>query len=301
MLSNKRRLGILALIITNIIWGFASPIFKLALQNIPPFTLAYLRFLGAALILLPFSFKKLEVKKEDLGNLFLLSLFGITINITFFFFGLARAPSINAPIIASAGPVFVYLFSIIFLHEAPRRRVVTGLILSLLGVLTIVGQPIIENGFNLSVLGNVFFVVATIGAVGHIIFSKKILSKYSAITITFWSFVIGACTFLPFFIYELLTADPFSAIDYRGWTGLVFGILFSSTAAYLLFAWGVKQLQAQEVGIFTYIDPLAAILLAIPLLGETITLIFIIGSTLVFLGIFIAEGRIHWHPIQKLR
>jgi drug/metabolite transporter (DMT)-like permease len=235
MFSNKRRLGILALIIANIIWGFASPIFKLALQNIPPFTLAYIRFLGAALILLPFSLKKLEIKKEDLGDLFLLSFFGITLNITFFFWGLKRAPSINAPIIASSGPVFVYLSSIIFLREKPHKRIIIGLILSLLGVLTIVGQPIIENGFNISVLGNIFFVFATIGAVGHIIFTKKIISRYSAITIAFWSFVIGAFTFLPFVCYELITADPLSAIDYRGWTGLIFGIVFSYTLGYLIF------------------------------------------------------------------
>lgn len=91
--------AILALIAANIIWGAASPIFKFALENIPPFTLAFLRFFGAALILFPFTVKSMWIKREDWLDLFLLSIFGITINITFFFMGLKYAPSINAPII----------------------------------------------------------------------------------------------------------------------------------------------------------------------------------------------------------
>ncbi len=57
---------ILALIITNIIWGAASPIFKFALQNIPPFTLAFIRFFFAGLLFLPFVFlfyQKLSLKR----------------------------------------------------------------------------------------------------------------------------------------------------------------------------------------------------------------------------------------------
>ena len=44
---------VIALIIANIIWGAAAPIFKLALTNIPPFTLGFIRFFFAGSILLP--------------------------------------------------------------------------------------------------------------------------------------------------------------------------------------------------------------------------------------------------------
>lgn len=298
---STRNKAILALIIANIIWGAASPIFKLALQNIPPFTLAFLRFFGAMLILFPFTVNNLWVKKEDWFNLILLSILGITINITFFFFGLKYAPSINAPIIASSGPIIGFISSIFILHEKPHIRILIGMLVSLFGVLTIIGQPILEHGMNGEIMGNMFFVLAMLGAVGHSIVGKKIMEKYSAATITFWSFMIGSLTFLPFFINEMVTLHPFSYMDYRGITGLIFGIFLSSALAYYIFDWGIKQINAQEIGLFAYIDPIIAIMIAIPLLGESVTPIFLVASILVFAGIFIAEGRLHYHPLHKLR
>lgn len=301
MFSNQHNKAILALIAANIIWGAASPIFKLALQNIPPFALAFLRFFGAAMILFPFTVANPWIKREDWLKLFLLSFFGITVNITFFFLGLKFAPSINAPIISSAGPVFIYLFSIFFLHEKSHFKVMLGTVVSLLGVLTIVGEPLLTDGLKGEVLGNLFFVLATLGAVAHAVICKEVSSKYSASAITFWSFFIGSLTFLPFFIWEMATIHPFDTIDYRGLVGLGFGILLSSAAAYSLFDWGLKRIDAQEAGLFYYIDPIVAAMIAIPLLGEVITSLFLLGSFLVFAGIFIAEGRIHYHPLHKLR
>ena len=301
MLQNQHQKAIFALITANIIWGAASPIFKLALENVPPFTLAFLRFFGAMLILFPFTVNNLWIKREDWTKLFLLSFFGITVNITFFFLGLKYSPSINAPIISSSGPVFIYLFSLFFLHEKNHPKVLLGTIISLLGVFIIVGQPFLTNGIKGEILGNIFFVLATLGAVVHAIICKQICNKYNTSTLTFWSFLIGSFTFLPFFLYEMTHLHPFNTIDYRGWLGLGFGIFLSSAAAYSLFDWGIKKIDAQEVGLFYYIDPIIAAMIAIPLLGEVITSLFLLGSLLVFSGIFIAEGRLHYHPLHKLR
>ncbi len=300
MLSKTHKRAILALIIANAIWGAASPIFKLSLQNIPPFTLAHLRFFGAAALLLPFAINKLHVERKDWFSLFLFSFFGITLNISFFFLGLAYAPSINMPIIASSGPVFLYLISIFFLKEKMHPKMLTGTLVSLLGILVIVGQPLVEKGLDGSIIGNIFFVLATFGAVVHTIVGKKLLEQYRVTTITFWSFTIGALTFFPLFIWEAVTKHPFATLDNRGMLGILFGIFLSSFCAYILYDWGMKRIETQEVGIFTYIDPVVAALIALPLLGEVITPIFIGGSILVFVGIFICEGRLHYHPFHKL-
>ncbi len=301
MFSTKHNQAILALIIANVIWGAASPIFKLALENLPPFTLAFMRFFVAALFLLPLTYKNLKIEKADWGNLILVSIFGITINITFFFWGLQLAPSINAPIISSAAPVFIYLFSIFFLHEKNHPKVFLGTLVSLVGVLIIVIAPLLSKGLDTQIIGNLFFIIATLGTVFHSVIGKKVLDKYNPFTITFWSFLIGSLTFFPFFIKEMVTLHPFETVDERGLLGLFFGILFSSLAAYTLYHWGMKQIDAQEIGVFFYIDPIIAALIAIPLLGEKITGIFLFGSLLVFAGIFIAEGRLHYHPLHKLR
>ncbi|OGG27005.1 hypothetical protein A2960_02565 [Candidatus Gottesmanbacteria bacterium RIFCSPLOWO2_01_FULL_39_12b] len=301
ILKNRHNQAIFALIVANLIWGAASPIFKLALQNITPFTLAFIRFFGATILIFPFCISNLSIERKDWLKLVLLSFFGITVNISFFFLGLKYAPSINAPIIGSSGPVFLYLFSILILHEKRHYKVLIGTIISLLGVLIIIGQPLLTNSLDGQILGNLFFVLAMLGAIGHAIVSKEILPKYSAQSITFWSFLIGSITFLPMAAFEILNYNSLTSLDYRGWTGIIFGVLFSSLTGYFLFEWALKNMEVQEVGIFTYIDPIAAILIAMPLLGETITPIFLIGSILVFGGIIVAEGRLHYHPIHKLK
>ena len=234
-------------------------------------------------------------------KIFLVAFFGITVNIIFFFLALKNTPSINAPIISSSGPIFLYLFSIFILHESPHRKVFIGLLISLIGVLTIIGQPIFTGAFDGELLGNIYLVIATFASVAHTIVSKEILTDYKATTVTFWSFLIGSITFLPFIIWEIAVKHAVYVIDYRGMTGILFGVFLSSALAYTLFEYGLKYIKAQDVGIFTYVDPLAAILIAIPLLGEKLTPIYLFGSILVFSGIFIAEGRLHYHPFHRLR
>jgi len=298
---------VLALIIANLIWGAAAPIFKLALQNIPPFTLAFLRFFFAGILFFPLGWM---YWKQLSWKLFLsiavAAFFAITVNIGFYFLALPKTESINAPIIGSSQPLFLYLISIFFLKEHPHKRVLWGIIISFLGVMIIILSPLFLDG-KLSMLsketaieGNLLLVLATFGSVMNAFLFKKILKKVNHFQVTSISFIFGALTFYPLMLPEL-SKWSLNQLDYRGLTGIIFGALFSSAIAYSLFNYGVSKIQAQEVGIFSYIDPIIAVLLAIPLLHEYPTPFFYIGSILVFGGILIAEGRIHYHPLHLLR
>lgn len=301
MKLSKTQLAILALIIANIIWGAASPIFKWSLTNIEPFTLAFLRFFLAAILILPLIYKNLSIKKEDFMNVFLLALFGIGINITFFFLGLKLSDSINAPIIASSGPVFLIIGSILFLHEKPKSKVMIGTLISLLGVILVILRPIIEEGVDGGIIGNLFFVVAMLAGVVHTLLLKRLVASYNPLSLTFWSFLIGSALFVPFVFWEAQTSGILVDLKLPGIVGILFGALLSSAVAYILFTYALKNIVANEVGVFVYIDPIIAVLIAVPLLGEVVTFSFLFGSVLVFLGIFIAEGRIHYHPIHRLK
>lgn len=296
---------ILALIIANIIWGASSPIFKFALTNIPPFTLAFVRFFFASLLLLPFikEIKIPELTTKEWLELLLGVFFGITVNITFFFLGLQRTESINAPIVGSSGPVLLYFLSVIFLKEKPKVKVFLGMIIALVGVMLIILSPIIFDGKRLAfgeVIGNLFFVIAMIGGVLHPLLHKNILKKIDPFLISFMAFFIGTLTFIPFMMGEL-NRWSFSQLNINGWTGIIFGVFFSSALAYCLFNYGLSKINAEEVGLFAYIDPVIAILIAIPLVHEYPTFHFFIGSILVFGGIFLAENRLHWHPFHRLK
>jgi len=297
---------VLALIITNIIWGAASPIFKFALLNIPPFTLAFLRFFGASFLLLPLAVKNWKkISLSDFGLILLGAFFAINVNIGFFFLGLQKTESINAPIIASSQPIFLYVFSILFLREKINKKVFKGLLIALLGVIIIVVSPFLSGGgISLGVKegaieGNLFLVIATFGAVVNALIFKNVLKRVNVWQVTFISFVFGALLFIPVMTPEFATWS-YTDLNLNGWVGIIFGVVFSSAIAYGLFNYGISKIKAQEVGIFSYIDPIVAVAVAIPLVHEHPTLTFYLGTFFVFIGIFFAEGRVHYHPFHRI-
>lgn len=293
--------AIFALIIANIIWGSAAPIFKWSLMSTPPFTLAVMRFGLATLILLPFVKNKLKIYPKDFFSIIVIALTGITINISFFFLGLEYSESINAPIIASSAPLFIILFGFIFLKDKLKRRTILGGLVGLIGVLVIVVLPGIEHGFDVSLLGNIFLVLAMFGSVISAILIKKIIKRYDPLTITFWSFLIGTLGFLPMFFDEIQRVGFLPIVNEQVVLGILFGAFLSSVVGYYLHTWALKYMPVEDVGLFIYMDPIVAVIIAYPLLGEVPTFHFIIGSILVFLGIFVAEGRFNYHPLHKLK
>ncbi|OGG05647.1 hypothetical protein A2872_04490 [Candidatus Gottesmanbacteria bacterium RIFCSPHIGHO2_01_FULL_42_12] len=292
---------IVALIIANIIWGATSPIFKYALENIPPFSLAFIRFLGASLLLYPLVHKKIDY--PDLKNKLLwgFGLTGVTLNIFFYFLALPRIISINAPIIGSTGPIMVLIGGALFLKEKVKKFELIGILISVIGVAIIILQPIFQTGIKMEFLGSFFIILATTSAVISTIIGRKFLTPENALGSTFWVFLLGALTFAPLMLWEFVQ-NPFwlAQLDSRGILGIVYGIFFASTIAYAFYDHALAQMPAYKTSIFAYIDPVAAILVAIPLLGERITPPFVIGSALVFLGILTAEKRLHWHPLHKV-
>jgi drug/metabolite transporter (DMT)-like permease len=298
------RTAIAALIIANIIWGATSPIFKWALEDITPFALAFLRFFLASIILLPFILRhNLAIKKHDWLKLFILSFVGIFLHIAFFLYGLTLSSSINAPIISSAAPLLLIIASIFFLKEKPNVKRIAGGILGFLGVLIIILLPLVGNGGNIdnSIAGNSLFLIATVGIVIHIILLKELTRNYSPLVLLFWSFAIASALFAPLFINELVQSRSLPNLSFQAAAGIAYGAVFASAIAYYLFHFSMKYLQASEVGLFTYIAPVVAIIVAGPLLHEALSPTYLIGALLVFIGIYIAEGKIHYHPSHHAR
>lgn len=295
---------VLALIIANIIWGGASPIFKFALLNIPPFTLAFIRFFFAGLLFLPWAIKKWQkLSARQWFQVALVAFFGISVHISFFFLGLEKTESINAPIIASSGPIFIYLGSLIFLKERPKLKVLSGMLAALMGVFVIIFAPIFLDGQKWvlgEIEGNLFILIATLCVVIQTLIGHNLLKKVNFVQVSAATFLLGALGFLPFVPNELAVWN-FSFLNTNGIVGIVYGVFFSSAVAYSLFYYGISRLKAQEIGLFSYIDPIAAVLIAIPLLNEYPSFYYFLGSLLVFGGIYFAEGRIHWHPFHKLK
>lgn len=293
---SKRQLAILALIIANIIWGAASPIFKWSMQEIPPYTLGTLRFLLAALIILPFVYKKIAIKKADFPKMLALAAIGITLHIAVFFLGLQMTSSINVPILSALSPVLLIIGSVWYLHEKLKKKIIIGTLISLVGIAIIVIQPILMTGPDGSIPGNLLIILSIILGAIYTLLLKKYSLSYPALTVVFWTFLLGGLLFIPAFITEIILLNPFANFDGKSLVGIGYGAIFSSAIAYFFYAFGLKYLTASEVGIFIYIEPIITVLVAVPLLNEIVHPIYILGSLFVFAGIFIAEAHRHHHP-----
>jgi len=295
------RKAFLALIIANLIWGAASPIFKLGLETVPPFTLAFWRFFIAAVLLGLFLGKRAKNPVQTRHDLWLLvgyAISGITLNIAFFFLGLMLTESINGPIIGSAQPIVTLFLSILFLRERFVWRKFIGMLAGTIGICIIVFEPLLLANAG-TVLGNVLLVLAMLGAVGSNITGKIIFKKYDPIVITFWAFVISSASFIPLAFFEYLGKPTlYQTISSAGFFSIAYGAILSSLAAYCLFAYGISKIKASDASMFTYIDPVIGTILAWVILSEPVTRFFILGSIFIFTGIFMAEGRLHYHPIH---
>lgn len=292
--------AILFLILANVIWGAGFPIYKWALEIINPFAFAFIRYFLAAIIIFPFVFKSLTVVKKDIPLLILVSIIAITLQIPLLLFGLELSPSINAPIIISSSPIFMIIASALFLKDIVKPKILAGTLISLAGVLIIMFKPFTDGGFTGLVLGNALIFISMLCGIAQAIVLKKIMADNKPLTVVFWSFLIGSIPLLiPLFLYDPGFINS-SLLNIQVLTGIIYATILSSVIGYYSFYYGVKYIKASEVGIFSYVDPLATILIAVPLLSEKITMLYILGSFLVFLGIFIAEERIHYHPIRRL-
>ena len=296
----KIQVAILFLILANIIWGAAFPIYKWSLEELPPFTFVFIRFFLGALIILPFVIKKLKIAREDYRNLIILSICSVTLQIPLLFLGLKLTPSINAPIIIAFGPIFLMMASVIFLKEKLKSKVVAGIFISLLGILTIILRPLMESGLSGGVVGSFLIFLATICGVFQAVLLKKLTVRNDPLTITFWMFLIGSLPLLPFIIWESQSFSLTQDLTMKGFIGILYGVYLAAILAHYFLAYGIKYIKASEVGVFSYVVPIATIVIAVPLLNEVITPAYVIGAMLVFLGIFIAEGRIHYHPFRRL-
>lgn len=299
---NTKHFAILALISASIIWGLTSPIMKQTLNFVPLFSLAFIRFATASFLLFPLVYNKLKIDKKDISILVFSAFSGVTFNIAFYFLGLTLTSALNAGIIVAALPIFTLLFAAFFLKEKITKGLILGSIIGIVGIAIIIGHDAFKNGFTLSPLGDFIIIISMLSFVIYEMFSKKLFKKYNPLTITYYTFLIGALSFFPAFFYEF-NNNPLWNVSFPKVAifGILYGIIFSSLIAYSFWQWGLSKIDASRAGFFFYLDPIAGVLGAVILLSEKITQPFILGAILIFLGLFFSEGRLPYHHLFKLK
>lgn len=290
----EKREALLAITLAAVIWGANVPISKWTLQFVSVETLAFLRFYFAFMMFYAIFRPKMGVIRKDFLLMFFCGFIGITLHIALLYFGLTLTGAINAAIIASSIPILTLFFSWFFLHEKISNKFLIGGLVGIAGTLFIVLEPIFEEGFSLDLLGNFLLIGSALCFIIYEVISKKLAKKgYSANTITTYSYMIGFMSFLPFYLLDI-TKNGVYFLNNQALPGIIYILIFASLTAIPLWQWGISKLEVSRLGFFLYIDPVVAFTVAFFLLGEVVTSHMIIGAIFIFVGLYIAEGTIHF-------
>lgn len=283
----------LALLLAHLIWGANFVVAKVTLEEFPPMSLALLRFAFASLLLVPFFLaetKKTIIKKEDLPKLIAIGILMITLNIAFFFEGIKRTSATDASILTLIIPITSVLFGWWFLKEKVYLINLFGIALGLIGAVIIIGIPqiILGTWSADALIGNLLIILASICFVSGAIISKKVLTKYSSLVVTAIAFLVGTITmFIPASLEYIQNPGWINQVTILGVLGLIYMTLLSSISAYFLFEWGLSKTSVITSDLFQYIEPFVATLLAITILGEKISVSFLIGALLIAAGVYL--------------
>ncbi len=289
----KKPIPYIALIFAHLIWGANFVVAKVTLQEFPPMSLALLRFALASLLLAPFFLaetKKVKIEKSDLPKLIAVGVLIISLNITFFFEGIKRTTAIDASFLTLLIPMLSVLIGWWFLKEKVRLINLFGIALGFVGAAVVIGLPQMINGGVASsvILGNILIILASISWVAGATISKKILNKYSSLTVTAVAFLVGTISFfIPAAIEYVQNPAWINQITILGILGLAYMTLLSSISAYFLFEWGLSKTSVITADLFQYIEPFAATTLALSILGETISTPFLLGASLIAAGVYL--------------
>lgn len=283
----------------TIIWGATAPIMKLTLEQVPVFSLAFIRMAIASSILAFFVTKKLKIQKEDYKSFFLSAITGVTFNLALFFIGLKLTQAIISALLTASVPILTLLAAHIYLREKLTTRLIIASLIALTGVIIIIGKP--SGKLTLpQLIGNILLLLSSISWVAHEIVAKKLLKKYSAETVTFYTMSIGATIFLPLFLFEFWQNPTWiNQVTISGYTGIIYGIFFASLIAYWSWQKGLSLLPAGQAAFFFYLDPISGAILAMILLGEKLTPSLIIGGILIAAAVFLAEQKRKTHLLHS--
>ena len=285
------------LVCATLFWAGNFMVGKFAfLTNIPPMSLVFFRWSLVWLILLPFTFKEIikhkDIIKNNLPLLFFLSLTSVGLFNSFTYLSLVHTQVINASLFNTAIPAIIILLCFIFKIEKTNKYQILGLIISVLGILSIITK------LNLEILLSLSFNKGDLIMIGGVI-SWGLYSSFlkkKKFTLPLLSLVHVLCTFglifsFPQFMFEFSQGQRIN-FNIELIYILIFLALFPSIGSYYCWAGAVSIIGANRAGIFLSLIPLFSTLMAIFFYNEQFQFFHLIGSILIILGLFLSNKEI---------
>jgi drug/metabolite transporter (DMT)-like permease len=243
-------------------------------------TLLFLRFAFAAIIFFAYLFvkeKNWKITKRQI--LFLILLGGIlyTMQSTFYFSAVKYIPASLAALLLYLHPIFVAVLSFLFNKEKPSKKIIIAIILSLIGILFVLGSP--KGHINL--IGILLAVGAAIVYSIYILIGDRVTKQLSPMITC--AFISLFCSLSLFFGGTFTHTISFH-FEKMGWFMAVGVGFFCSVVAMFTFFAGMKIIGPTKATILSMIEPVVTFILSTILFHEKMSAFQLLGGVIVLIG-----------------
>lgn len=277
----------LAMVAVIIIWGISYASIKVTVSEIPPITMALIRFTIASLIL-GMIIRKVEpqtkLDKSDLPKIVLGGIFGITLYFVLENIGVKFTTATNASLIVSVVPIITITLDVLFFHGRIS-------FIKLLGVSIAIGGSYLAVTANGKVelnsahfIGNILMIAAMLSWAFFTLVNKSLQVKYSGLFLTTYQTIFGTLLFIPLSLFEYKEWKLFSLIALGN---IFFQAIFCSCIAYLLYIYALKRLDVALTTIYLNLIPVVGVFCGYLILKESVLPIQLVGGLITLLAIAI--------------
>ena len=283
-------LPLLAYILSCLLFSTSPVAIKTALQYYSPSVLLFWCMFLAMLTILPFAVKDLkQFRIRSRREALLLVLLVLADPIAYFGFealAVQYGSASQAGMTSATSPMIITLFAWFFLRERFSKLVWAGLAISVVGVMILTGGTEVSESASNPLLGTLFMVLSKCGAGFFIIILRYFEGRFPLSTIVCIQFLVASIFYTPAVIAEpnfglSLGVVPLLLILYQGSVITLGGQILS--------AYGSSYAPSYLIGMLSPLQPLAAVLLSILLLGEHLTPFQWSAFAFILFGMYICQ------------
>lgn len=259
---------------------------------ISPLALFTMRSIGAGSLfwIISLFMPKERVERRDLPKIFAASVLGFFLTQICFLMAISRITPMDCSIITSLSPLYTMFIAAFALKEPLSAQKIGGVVLSLCGVIYLIlnsvtaASGVVETtpAGVLLMIGNSLCFSLYLG-----IF-KPIITKYSVVTFMKWIFLFSSLMTLPFTATEIVKTE-FLALPLSFIAELTFLIICATFVTYFLIPVGQKLLRPTLVSMYSYVQPVVAVVLSVCVGMDTLTWQKILAAITVFSGVVIVS------------
>ena len=286
----------LYLTLCTLFWSGNFIVGKVAtLFEIPPLTLNFYRWFLAFLILCPFTLKGVIKNFEEIKkNFLILVIMGFT-SISVFnsvvYYSLNYTQVLNGVLMISTIPVFIIFFSGLFKTESIRIYQIIGVVISLMGVISIITKLDLSLLLSLKLnKGDLWMLVAMISWTTYSLLLGKKKVKLEPFIFLQTIIIIGLLFLFPMYLAEVLVGKKIT-FNFPVLMTIGYVVFFAGIGAYTFWNAAIKLIGPSRSGVFLHLMPIFSSLMAVFLLGEQFSFHHIVGTLLIISGILLSSKK----------